>query len=166
VASQGLPEAGERDMERVREWCAWLREQEVVKLLEGRKYEPEMPFLTRIHGLPVRGVMDLYEPTLPLLLDWKTGEQVRAEEYAPQVAIYLAALRALGRPAPDRAYLVYVAAQKVVEVREEPVGDLVADFVAAHRGEGAFPPAPGPACRHCEFRDACAANGVAVPAPS
>ena len=89
------------------------------------------------------------------------GREVRPKAYRVQVAIYLAALRALGHDAPDRAQLVYVDAKAIVEVEEEPVEPLVRDFVAAHRGT--FEPTPGDACWHCEFSKACAKNGVAVP---
>jgi hypothetical protein len=121
-----------------------------------------MGFLTRVAGLPVRGVIDLYAPGLPLLLDYKTGERVRAGEYAEQVAIYVAAVGALGLAAPERAHLVYVDAQEVVTVDAQPVDDLVERFRAAHRESGGFTPAPGSACVHCEFRRACIEDDVPV----
>lgn len=121
-----------------------------------------MSFLTRVAGLAVRGVIDLYAKELPLLLDYKTGERVRAGEYGEQVAIYVAAVRALGLPAPERAHLVYVDAQEVVPVEAQPVDDLVERFRAAHREDGGFTPEPGSACMHCEFRRACIADGVPV----
>jgi hypothetical protein len=122
-----------------------------------------MPFLVRIEGLAIRGKIDLYAPDPPLLLDWKTGERARPKEYEVQVAVYLAALRALKRPAPDHAKLVYVDAQEIVEVPERPVAPLIAEFKAAHRGAGAFAPKPGDACFHCEFRKACLKDGVKIP---
>jgi len=157
-----FPPAGPADVEKVRRWCAWVRDQPIVRGLLGRAVRQEMPFLVRIEGLVVRGKIDLYAKEPPLLLDWKTGERPRPKEYEVQVAVYLAALRALKLPAPDRAQLVYVDAQQVVDVAEKPVAPLIQAFKAAH-GEGAFAPKPGDACFHCEFRKACKKDGVAVP---
>ena len=158
-----FPEATERDHAKLVQWSEWLAQTDLAGSLEG--VEPrlaEMDFFARIGGLPVRGVIDLYVPSLPLLLDYKTGGAVRADEYAVQVAVYLAALRALGFAAPDRAHLVYVDAGVVVEVEEQPIEELVEEFRAAHRGSMSFAPTPGDACRYCDFRAACEANGVAV----
>jgi CRISPR/Cas system-associated exonuclease Cas4 (RecB family) len=80
-----------------------------------------------------------------------------------QVAVYLAALRALGRKTPESGLLVYVDAREIVEVPEAPVAPLIERFRAAHRGDGEFPPVPGPACVHCDFREACEGQGVACP---
>jgi ATP-dependent helicase/nuclease subunit A len=156
------PAATKGDILKLREWCAWLRDQEIVQRLRKVTQKREMSFLTRVAGLAVRGVIDLYVPEPPLLLDYKTGERVRAGEYAEQVAIYLAAVRALGLPTPERAHLVYVDAQEIVSVDAQPVDDLVARFRAAHQEGGRFAPRPGSACIHCEFRSACKADGVPV----
>jgi hypothetical protein len=158
-----FPPAGPKEIEKIRRWCEWLRQQPIVGGLGGRVVRKEMPFLVRIEGLAIRGKIDLYAPEPPLLLDWKTGERVRAKEYEVQVAVYLAALRALNLPAPDRASLVYVDARQIVEVPEKPVAPLIEEFKAAHRGEGAFPPKPGDACFLCEFSKACIKDGVKVP---
>ncbi|MHC4578204.1 MAG: UvrD-helicase domain-containing protein [Planctomycetota bacterium] len=157
-----LPAATARDVAKIRQWSAWLADQGIVRRLQGVEQQREMSFLARVAGLPVRGVIDLYAPDPPLLLDYKTGARVRTDEYWEQVAIYLAALNALGLRAPDRAHLVYVDAEKTVEIEARPVDDLVERFVAAHREGGGFPPEPGAACLHCEFRQACAADGVPV----
>jgi hypothetical protein len=158
-----FPPAGPREVEKIRRWCEWLSRQPIVGGLGGAGVRKEMPFLVRLDGLAIRGKMDLYVPEPPLLLDWKTGERVRAAEYEVQVAVYLAALRALGLPAPDHGKLVYVDAEQVVDVPERPVAPLIAAFKAAHRGDGAFAPKPGDACLHCEFRKACAREGVPIP---
>jgi CRISPR/Cas system-associated exonuclease Cas4 (RecB family) len=158
-----FPPAGPKEIEKIRRWCAWLSGQEIVRGLGGRGVRKEMPFLVRIEGLRVRGKIDLYAPEPPLLLDWKTGERVRAHEYEVQVAVYLAALRALKLKAPDRASLVYVDAEEIVDVPEKPVKPLIQAFKAAHRGGGTFAPKPSDACFHCEFRKACKRDGVPVP---
>ncbi|MFI5402506.1 MAG: PD-(D/E)XK nuclease family protein, partial [Planctomycetota bacterium] len=158
-----FPPAGPREIAKIRRWCEWTRVQPIVGGLGGRAVRKEMPFLVRIEGLAIRGKIDLYAPEPPLLLDWKTGERVRAKEYEVQVAVYLAALRALKLPAPDRAQLVYVDAEQVVEVPERPVAPLIREFLHAHRGGGSFAPKPGDACFHCEFRKACKKDGVKVP---
>jgi len=157
------PLATERDVAKLHTWCAWLADQEIAERLRGVTQKREMSFLTRIAGLAVRGVIDLYAGDLPLLLDYKTGARVRTEEYGEQVAIYLAAVQALGLPAPDHAHLVYVDAQEIAVVDAQPVDDLVARFRAAHQEDGRFAPEPGAACLHCEFRRACKADGVPVP---
>jgi len=158
-----FPPAGPGEIGKIRRWCEWLKAQEIVGGLGGRDVRKEMAFLVRIEGLAIRGKIDLYSPDPPLLLDWKTGERVRAKEYEVQVAVYLAALRALGLPAPDHASLVYVDAQQVVDVPEKPVAPLIDAFRAAHRGAGSFAPTPGDACFLCEFRKACSREGVAIP---
>jgi len=158
-----FPPAGPREIEKIRRWCAWLKAQAIVGGLGGPSVRKEMPFLVRIEGLAIRGKIDLYCPEPPLLLDWKTGERVRAKEYEVQVAVYLAALRALRLPAPDRAHLVYVDACEVVEVPEKPVAPLIEEFKSAHKGAGAFAPKPGDACFLCEFRKACLKGGVKIP---
>jgi ATP-dependent helicase/nuclease subunit A len=158
-----FPPAGPAEIGKIRRWCEWLSRQPIVGGLGGPGVRKEMPFLVRIEGLAIRGKIDLYSPEPPLLLDWKTGERVRAKEYEIQVAVYLAALRALRLAAPDHGKLVYVDAQQVVDVPERPVAPLIEEFRAAHRGAGAFAPRPGEACFHCEFRKACARNGVDVP---
>jgi len=162
-------EAGDGDafgrvaVERVRTWARWLAAQPFAAAVRDAEPQLEMAFLTRIAGLPVRGVMDLYAPGVPMVLDYKTGHTPRPEAYAVQVSVYVAALRALDLPAPDRAHLVYVDAEQTCEVPAEPVDELVGAFVAAHRGAGVFPPEPGEACRHCEFRPACVRDGVPCP---
>ncbi|MHC4340019.1 MAG: UvrD-helicase domain-containing protein [Planctomycetota bacterium] len=156
-----LPDARPGDLKKIREWSAWLAEQGFVQKLP--EHEREMGFLARIEGLAVRGVIDLYDPSVPLLVDYKTSASVRADEYSVQVAVYLAALRALGRKTPDSGLLVYVDAREIIEVPEVPVAPLIERFRAAHRGGGGFPPAPGSACAHCEFRSACEGQGVACP---
>ncbi|MCK6460575.1 MAG: PD-(D/E)XK nuclease family protein, partial [Planctomycetes bacterium] len=158
-----FPPAGPREIGKIRRWCEWLKAQPITGGLGGPGVRKEMPFLVRIEGLAVRGKMDLYSPSPPLLLDWKTGERVRAREYEVQVAVYLAALRALRLPTPDHGKLVYVDAEQVVEVPEKPVAPLIAAFKEAHKGEGSFMPKPGDACIHCEFRKACAREGVPIP---
>jgi hypothetical protein len=80
--------------------------------------------------------------------------------------VYLAAVRGLGFAAPTEAPLLYVDAEEVVTVAEEPVDELVASFRAAHRDHDAaraFAPTPGAVCAHCEFRHACLKNGVPIP---
>jgi ATP-dependent helicase/nuclease subunit A len=156
------PAATPRDIAKLRTWCAWLADQEIAKRLRGVTQRREMSFLTRVAGLAVRGVVDLYARDLPLLLDYKTGERARTEEYGEQVAIYLAAVRALGLPTPERAHLVYVDAQEIAAVDAQPIDDLVARFRAVHQEGGRFAPEPGSACLHCEFRRACKADGVPV----
>jgi len=158
-----LPAARPKDLRKIREWAKWLAGLDLVAGLADVKTHCEMPFLTRIADLPVRGVIDLYVPSRPLLLDYKTGARVQAEEYGVQVAIYLAAVRSLGFEAPAAAHLVYVDAKTVVEVAEQPVDGLIGRFVAAHR-KGEFAPVPSDACVHCEFRKACVKNGVPCPA--
>jgi hypothetical protein len=156
------PAATPADVAKLHDWCLWLAEQEIARRLQDATQQREMSFLARIAGLAVRGVIDLYSKDLPLLLDYKTGERVRTEEYGGQVAIYLAAVGALGLPVPERAHLVYVDAREIVTVDAQPVDDLVARFRAAHREGGRFAPEPGSACLHCEFRRACKADGVPV----
>jgi CRISPR/Cas system-associated exonuclease Cas4 (RecB family) len=159
-----MPEASEVDRAKLIEWAEWFAGTELGATLKDRKsVRKEMPFFTRIAGLPVRGVIDLYESQLPLLLDYKTGGRVRAEEYGVQVAVYLAAVRALGGRSPDRAHLVYVDAREIVEVEEQSIDALIERFRDAHSGAMQFPPEPGPACEHCDFRRACEAQGVALP---
>ncbi len=158
-----LPHATHAELDKLRAWCLWLSEQPLAKRLTGKPQHREMPFLARLGGLPVRGVIDLYCPDPPLLLDYKTSREARPDEYRAQMAIYLGALAALGFPAPDRAHLVYVDAEAVCEVEAEPVGPLIGRFLAAHRAGGGFAPAPGPPCRHCDFRDVCLADGVNLP---
>jgi len=163
MVKRHLPDARAVDIGKIVGWAEWLGEQDMVRRIRNAKQEREMPFLARVAGLAVRGVIDLYVPELPLLLDYKTSAKVREGEYAIQVAVYLEALRALGHAAPDCAQLVYVDAKKVVEVPEQPLAALIEDFRAAHVGEGSFPPQPGEACTYCEFRKACLADGVACP---
>lgn len=156
------PAATRTDIEKLLAWCTWLANQPIAEQLRGVAQKREMGFLTRVAGLAVRGVVDLYAEQLPLLLDYKTGTRVRAGEYGEQVAIYLAAVRALGLAAPECAHLVYVDAQEIVTIAAQPVDDLVGRFRAAHREDGRFAPRPGSACLHCEFRSACKADGVPV----
>ncbi len=144
-------------------WSEWLTAQPFTAGLEQADPQREMAFLTRIAGLPVRGVIDLYAPGVPMVLDYKTGKNPRPSQYAVQVSVYVAALRQLGLPAPDRAHLVYVDAEQTCEVPAEPVDDLIHSFITAHRGAGDFPPQPGEACQHCEFKKACERNGVHCP---
>lgn len=158
-----FPPAGPNEIGKIRRWCEWLSRQPIVRGLGGPGVRKEMPFLVRLGGLAIRGKMDLYSPDPPLLLDWKTGERVRAKEYEVQVAVYVAALRAAGMPAPDHGKLVYVDAEQVVDVPERPVAPLIEAFKDAHRGEGSFRPKPGDACFHCEFRKACLRDGVPIP---
>ncbi|MGQ0613571.1 MAG: UvrD-helicase domain-containing protein [Planctomycetaceae bacterium] len=158
-----FPEATRADREQIRGWCSYLAGLDCIRQAAAGPHEREMLFLTRIAGLAVRGVMDLYAPGLPLLLDYKTSRRAEPGEYAVQMAVYLAALKSLDLPAPPTAQLVYVAAREVVEVGAQPLEPLVEAFRDAHRGDGSFPPAPGPLCRHCEFRPVCVANGVGCP---
>ncbi|MEE8104698.1 MAG: UvrD-helicase domain-containing protein [Planctomycetota bacterium] len=162
-------EARDTDVRKIIEWAEWLAEQPLARELKETTQHREMPFLTKVGPLPVRGVIDLYAPDLPLLLDYKTGSRVRATEYAVQIGLYLAAVRELGFDPPARGHLVYVDAQQIVEVKAEPVEVLVERFLEAHRAPddsgaaGAFGPEPGPACIHCEFQRACVSEGVACP---
>ncbi len=158
-----IPSATRAELEKLRSWSLWLSEQPLTKQLHGTPQHREMPFLARLGGMAVRGIIDLYAPALPLLLDYKTSRRVEPSEYRAPMAIYLGAIRALGFPAPDRALLVYVDAEQVVEVPAEPVEPLIGRFLRAHREEGGFRPAPGPPCRHCEFRDVCLADAVKIP---
>jgi len=158
-----FPEATRADSERIRGWCAYLAGLDCIRRAAAGPHEREMPFLTRIAGMAVRGVMDLYAPGLPLLLDYKTSRRAEPGEYAVQMAVYLAALKSLALPAPPTAHLIYVSTQEVVEVQALPLDPLVEAFRGAHRGDGSFVPAPGPLCRHCEFRPVCVADGVACP---
>jgi len=155
-----LPAATAADVDRIGRWCAWLARQEPVRRAAGLEQRREMPFLVRIAGLAVRGVIDLYAPGVPLLADYKTSHVARGEEYAPQMSVYLAAVRALGLPTPPVAHLLFVDAEEVVEVRETPLDGLATRFREAHKGPGRFPPTPGPLCRRCEFRPGCAAEGI------
>jgi predicted RecB family nuclease len=122
-----------------------------------------VPFLARVADLPMRGIVDLYAPDLPLLLDYKTSSKVREGEYAVQVAIYLEALAGLGRPVPESAHLVYVDAEQVVEVPATSLKRLVHDYRAAHRGAGRFKPKVSDACTYCDYVKACRADGVKCP---
>ena len=163
LVKRHLPRARAGDVEKIVGWARWLGEQELVRRIRDLEQRREMPFLARVAGLAVRGVIDLYVPESPLLLDYKTSAKVREGDYAIQVAVYLEALRSLGHPAPHCAQLVYVDAKKIVEVPEQSLAELVADFRAAHLGDGRFPPEPSEACTFCDFRQACLAHGTNCP---
>ena len=158
-----FPEAKAADVEKIAGWCAWLADQPISAELAGCKLVPEMDFLVRLGGLPVRGTIDLYTPDLPLLLDYKTSRRAKPEEYALQVAVYLRALRELDRPCPESAKLVYVDARAVHEVAPVDLDPLIERFATAHRGDGGFAPTPGAACEYCEFKAACLAQGIELP---
>ena len=114
----------------------------------------------------MRGTIDLYARELPLLLDYKTSRRAKPAEYALQVAVYLGALRELDLPCPETAKLVYVDAEEVHDVEPLDLAPLMADFREAHRIEHGFRPTPGAACEYCEFRQACEAQGIELPARS
>jgi len=162
-------DARESDVRKIIEWAEWLSGQPLASTLADTTQHREMPFLTKVGPLPVRGVIDLFAPDVPLLLDYKTGSRVRASEYAVQIGLYLAAVRGLGFDSPARGQLVYVDAQQIIEVEAEPPEPLVERFLEAHRAshdserQSAFGPEPGPACIHCEFQRACLSEGVACP---
>jgi len=145
-------EARPQDIAKIQGWCAWFAEQDLCKQLEGQKVRAEMDFLVRIAGLPVRGTIDLYSPA-PLLLDWKTSRVPKPEEYALQVAVYLAALSELGRPCPPTGQLVYVDAETICEVEPVALEPIIQKFRDAHGGT--FEPKPSDACTYCDFRAAC-----------
>jgi len=158
-----FPEAKAADTAKIIQWCEWLAEQPIADELRGAKLVPEMDFLVRLGGLPVRGTIDLYTRDLPLLLDYKTSRRAKPSEYELQVAIYLGALRELELPCPATAKLVYVDAQEVHDVEPIDLDPLIARFAAAHCEERAFAPTPGAACEYCEFRSACLAEGIELP---
>jgi len=158
-----FPEAKPADTAKIVGWCEWLAGQPIAHELAGCKLSPEMDFLVRLEGQPIRGTIDLYTRDLPLLLDYKTSRRAKPEEYALQVAIYLGALRELDLPCPDTAKLVYVDAQEVHDVEPVDLAPLIAGFRAAHRTENGFRPTPGAPCEYCEFRSACEAEGVDLP---
>jgi ATP-dependent helicase/nuclease subunit A len=157
------PVANAADVKRIVKWATWFAGTSLAQRLRDAAWEAEVPFLARVNGLPMRGIVDLYAPDLPLLLDYKTSTKVREGEYAVQVAIYLEALAGLGRPVPDVAHLVYVDAEQVIEVPTTSLARLVQDYRAAHRGRGRFKPKVSEACTYCDYVKACRANGVKCP---
>ncbi|MHC4410590.1 MAG: PD-(D/E)XK nuclease family protein, partial [Planctomycetota bacterium] len=125
------------------------------------KHAAEMDFLVRIAGLPVRGTIDLYVRTLPLLIDWKTSRVPKPQDYSLQIAIYLEALRSLAMPCPEVGMLVYVDAGEICEVKPEPLEPLIAAFREAHFS--GFEPRQSDACDYCDFRSACFKEDHSLP---
>jgi len=160
-----MPEANAADVRKIRGWAEWFAGQDLGRRLHAADCRVEMPFRTKVAGLPLQGVFDLYAPRLPLLLDYKTAAKPKVETDEIQVQVYLAALRALSFRVPSCGYLVYVDAERIVEVTEQPLlqAPLFERYLAAHRRDDGFEPQPGAACTYCDFRHACVRNGVACP---
>ncbi|MHC4937871.1 MAG: UvrD-helicase domain-containing protein [Planctomycetota bacterium] len=156
-----FPEARTQDVAKIIEWCAWFADQPLAERLRDAKHTAEMDFLVRIAGLPVRGTIDLYSRSLPLLLDWKTSRKPKPEDYALQVAIYLEALRSLELPCPDHGMLVYVDAGEICRVDPVPLEPLIAAFKDAHAT--GFEPKQSDACDYCDFRSACFKSDHCLP---
>jgi len=139
-----LPGATDRDRAKLARWCAWLAAQPLLRALPPEGARRELPFVARIEGLAVRGVIDLYHPNGPagpLLADYKTSREARPEPYAVQMSVYLAALRAIGLPAPPVAHLLFVDAEESLAVEPVPLAPLVEAFLRFGRVGGSPDPA-------------------------
>ncbi|MHC4452235.1 MAG: UvrD-helicase domain-containing protein, partial [Planctomycetota bacterium] len=156
-----FPEARPQDTAKIIEWCQWFADQPLAAELRDAKHAAEMDFLVRIAGLPVRGTIDLYVRTLPLLIDWKTSRVPKPQDYSLQIAIYLEALRSLDMPCPEVGMLVYVDAGEICEVKPEPLEPLIAAFRQAHFS--GFVPRQSDACDYCDFRSACFKEDHSLP---
>jgi ATP-dependent exoDNAse (exonuclease V) beta subunit len=133
----------------------------------------EWDFIVEVHGMLVRGTVDLWfeENGEVHLVDYKTDDvndsalTARADDYAPQLALYALALeRAFGRR-PAHAWLHFLRPDRVVEI---PLGDdalrAAEDLVAQLREAQAalrFDLREGGHCRSCQFyRGLCPAGVV------
>ncbi|HZL55675.1 MAG TPA: PD-(D/E)XK nuclease family protein, partial [Bryobacteraceae bacterium] len=128
--------------------------------------EREWEFIADLDGTLIRGSIDLWfeEPGGIHIVDYKTDSTIRTSEYAPQVALYAAALeRAFGKR-PARASLYYLRANIVEEVplddaAMERARELIASIREAQE-DLAFGLNEGPHCRVCPyFRSLCPAAG-------
>jgi DNA helicase-2/ATP-dependent DNA helicase PcrA len=122
----------------------------------------ERAFLLRMAGFAVGGRIDAIfgEPDGPWeVVDWKTGS---SEADPLQLELYGLACVEVWRKRPEDVTLTYFYLGRG-EVSSRPMGDPdeVRDRLAeslARIAEGAFDPAPGRACRFCDFRSFCDAG--------
>lgn len=131
----------------------------------------EWDFIAELHGMPVRGTVDLWfeENGEIHLVDYKTDDvngaalTTRADEYAPQLALYALAIeRAFGRR-PAHAWLHFLRPDRVVEIPLDDsalraAGELVARLRDA-QAELRFDLREGTHCQSCHFwRGLCPAE--------
>jgi ATP-dependent exoDNAse (exonuclease V) beta subunit len=131
----------------------------------------EWDFIVAVEGMLVRGTVDLWfeENGAIHLVDYKTddveadGLTARADDYAPQLALYALAIeRALGLR-PTRAWLHFLRPDRVVEVTVDDAALGAAAALVARLREAQrslrFDLREGAHCRSCQFyRNLCPAG--------
>jgi ATP-dependent exoDNAse (exonuclease V) beta subunit len=142
------------------------------RIAKASRVEREFDFLMSVEDLAISGQIDLWfqEGGELAIVDYKTDDVTasqanqRAQDYAPQLRLYAAAVeRIAGRPV-DRAWLQFLRPNVAVEVNLAPSlldspEQLVRDFQEA-QASGEFPLSEGDRCQRCAFfKDLCPAGG-------
>lgn len=134
----------------------------------------EARWLQVLSGLEVEGIIDRMHRNPDgtwELVDYKTNEvepgqvEKTAEEYLPQLQLYVLAAKETWGIAVDRATLFFLSpgVEKTWEVDDawihRALGDLEESARMLHQGEGIddYPPRPGYRCGYCEYRKICSA---------
>jgi ATP-dependent helicase/nuclease subunit A len=139
-----------------------------------RKDRKEAPFVQRVAGLEVEGVIDRliqYENGEWELVDYKTnratdhGWDVLAREYEPQLRLYAWAVHRQWGVLPRQAVLVFLRAGREVTVEVTPESirkteeqlHTAAEWLMDEDNPDRFEPRPGARCTACDFREICPA---------
>jgi ATP-dependent helicase/nuclease subunit A len=139
-----------------------------------RKDWKEVPFVRRVAGLEVEGIIDRliqHENGEWELVDYKTnratdyGWDVLAREYEPQLRLYAWAAHRQWGVLPRQAVLVFLRADREVTVevtpelirKTEEELHTVAEWLMDEENPDRFEPRPGARCAACDFREICPA---------
>jgi ATP-dependent exoDNAse (exonuclease V) beta subunit len=155
IPSDDVPEA--------RRLAEVFRNGELGRRVEiSTRVEREWSFMAEVEGAILSGTIDLwFEENGDLhIVDYKTDELVRPQEYAPQLALYAIALeRALGTR-PKSAWLHFLRSDTIVEVPVDTVAarSLITGLRQA-QDELRFDLNEGEHCKTCQFyRSLCPAG--------
>lgn len=124
------------------------------------RVEREFDFTVEIHGIIVRGAIDLWfiENGELIVVDYKTDE-VASQEYSWQLRVYAAVLqRHLQQPV--RAFLYFNRLDLALEIAPADPVSVLEEWRQAYV-DGRFPLQEGPRCLRCEyFGGACPSEFV------
>lgn len=141
-----------------------LKDFEVQRLRTWKQFKPDLVEV-KVEAKPFKdlpklvGVVDFYDATDGVLLDWKTGASDE-DSYLRQASIYKLMLREKGYPVNRVLFLSLSTgrALTIPNVTEGWVYRVLRSVVDALEAENFFPN-PGPRCRGCEYVLDCQLSG-------
>ncbi len=142
-----------------------------------RKVMKEVPFFIRTSGLEMEGIIDRIqwnEQGEWEVVDFKTNRVSReealeaAEEYAPQLRLYVLAARREWGVVPSRATLLFLHPGTEVSFPVDSAWMAETEFLLDAAAEGLrrgrsltdYAPRPGKRCAYCPYRSICEAAGA------